>query len=169
MQYEKLYACGKITNEHINAVRANQKYLADLAPDQNISTATTVSSSKSFSDTSLDLIKKKIKIVGLDNVVLIDGPFSETMARSANLPKKIMAGIFDCDLYQSYVDAFNYIWPNLSHGGMIHLDEYYSLKFPGARIAVDEFLSNKSARLEMAPKISGDFERWHVYKMMTES
>lgn len=163
-QFESLYADGKITKEHLIAVRNNQEYLIKLSLEKNISTAMTVSTSKAFSDTSLSLIKNKIKIIGLDNVVLIDGPFSETMVKSSNMPEKVMAGIFDCDLYQSYLDAFNSVWPRLTCGGMIHLDEYYSLKFPGARIAVDEFVSQKSARLEMVPRITGDFERWCVYK-----
>ena len=47
---------------------------------------------------------------------------------------------------------------------MIYLDEYYSLKFPGARIATDEFLNGKSAQLNMAHQTKGEFERWHVIK-----
>lgn len=83
---------------------------------------------------------------------------------AAKYPIKIMAAILDCDLYQSYKDAFNYIWPNLEVGGMMHLDEYYSLKFPGARLATDEFIRDKKAKLEMCKQKKGDFERWHLYK-----
>ena len=44
-------------------------------------------------------------------------------------PKKVMAVLMDCDLYDSYMDTFNFVWSRLNNGGMIYLDEYYSLKF----------------------------------------
>ena len=136
---------------------------AALHSGVNIPLADKISTSGLFNETSKDFVKNKLDIVGLDNVVLIDGPFIETMT-TAKYPIKIMAAILDCDLYQSYKDAFNYIWPNLEVGGMIHLDEYYSLKFPGARLATDEFIRDKKAKLEMCEQKKGDFERWHLYK-----
>jgi len=51
--------------------------------------------------------------------------------------------LLDCDLYQSYRTALEYIWPRLSAGGFIFLDEYFSLKFRRARIACDEFFEGK--------------------------
>lgn len=77
----------------------------------------------------------------------------------------IMAAVIDCDLYQSYLDTFAFVWPRLVDGGFIHLDEYYSLKFPGARLATDEFLQDKNAKLEMAQTKPGDFERWFCRKI----
>ena len=56
---------------------------------------------------------------------------------------KVMSAVIDCDLYKSYQDSLNFIWPKLSEGGFIHLDEYYSLKYPGARRATLEFISDK--------------------------
>ena len=70
----------------------------------------------------------------------------------------------DCDLYQSYIETYNFIWPRLEEGAMIYLDVYYSLKFPGARRATNEFVHGKAARLEMSPRSPGDFERWHLIK-----
>ena len=46
---------------------------------------------------------------------------------------KVMSAVIDCDLYESYQDSLNFIWYKLSKRGFIHLDEYYSLKYPGAR------------------------------------
>ena len=35
-----------------------------------------ISSSGAFSDTSIGLLKRKIGLVGLDNIILVDGPFN---------------------------------------------------------------------------------------------
>ena len=48
---------------------------------------------------------------------------------------------------------------------MIYLDEYYSLKFPGARIATDEFVkSHGAAELERFQSDLAEFERWGLWK-----
>lgn len=79
--------------------------------------------------------------------------------------KKIMCALMDCDLYQSYITSFNFIWPRLINGGLIYLDEYYSLKFPGARIATNEFIeSHGEAALERFSTDNSEFERWGMWK-----
>jgi len=80
-------------------------------------------------------------------------------------PKEIMCGLMDCDLYQSYLETFHFVWPRLSIGGLIYLDEYYSLKFPGARIASDEFIQlNPEAVIHQFKTSPGEFERWGIIK-----
>ena len=46
----------------------------------------------------------------------------------------------------------------------IYLDEYYSLKFAGARIATNEFFNDKNEKPIMHKKVKGDFERWSITK-----
>ena len=77
---------------------------------------------------------------------------------------ELMAAILDCDLYESYHTSLNFIWPKLSDNGYIYLDEYYSLKFPGAMIATDEFFQTKRQKPICHMKEKGDFERWSVIK-----
>lgn len=159
-EYERMYKEGMIDEDHINAVTQNlewKKALSSEALNKDIS------SSGSFSDTSLDLLKRKIELVDLDNIVLIDGVFSETMNNDTDI-NKIMAVVVDCDLYQSYLDTFEFVWPLLEQGGFIHLDEYYSLKFPGAKLATDEFFKDRAISLKMANTKIGDFQRWHAIK-----
>ena len=159
-EYERMAKEGMIHENHINAVRQNlqwKKALSSKELDKDIS------SSGSFSDTSLELLRKKIELTNLDNIVLVDGVFSETMNEDLDI-KKIMAVVVDCDLYQSYLDTFKFVWPRLEQGGFIHLDEYYSLKFPGAKLATDEFFKEKNVNLQMSDIKPGDFERWHAIK-----
>lgn len=161
-KFEELHSLGRITDQHMDAVRRN------LAWRQAMSgipmNSSNISSSGDFSGTSLDFVKKKIELAGLDNVVLVDGLFSETMAPKTEVPSKIMAVLMDCDLYESYLQTFNFVWPRLSSQGMVYLDEYYSLKFAGARIATDEFMVDRGGKLVKAPQKPGDFERWYIQK-----
>ncbi len=60
----------------------------------------------------------------------------------------------------------SYISEYLRIDGYVHLDEYYSIKFPGARIACEEFLSSNDTNLSLkkndTPK--EEFERWYLEK-----
>ena len=76
----------------------------------------------------------------------------------------IFAVLMDCDLYASHMITLDFVWPKLNNGGFIYFDEYYSLKFPGARIATDEFFMDKIEKPKMFNKIKGDFERWGITK-----
>ena len=41
---------------------------------------------------------------------------------------------------KGYKITLQIFWPRLSINGRLFLDEYYSLKFPGARITVNNFI-----------------------------
>lgn len=153
---------GSITKEHYDDVILSWKMRSEISgsPVNSFS----VSGSGDFSLTSRALVEKKIEILGLDNIVLVDGSFQETMVDGVG-PDSIMCTLMDCDLYQSHINTFDYVWPRLVSGGLIYLDEYYSLKFPGARIATSEFLeSHDDAVLERFPSDRGEFERWGMWK-----
>jgi hypothetical protein len=45
----------------------------------------------------------------------------------------------DVDLYQPIFDSLEYFWPRMAKGGIIALDDYGSMAYPGAKKAVDEF------------------------------
>ena len=122
-----------------------------------------ISSSGEFEETSLKILNKKIEYLQLENVVLVQGDFSETMKNSQGIDK-VMSAVIDCDLYESYQDSLNFIWPKLSKGGFIHLDEYYSLKYPGARRATLEFINDKPDAFLDEKSLDGDFESWFLTK-----
>tara|TARA_B100000963_G_C22586105_1_gene653184 strand:- start:14 stop:769 length:756 start_codon:yes stop_codon:yes gene_type:complete len=161
-QFKKLYDENKITKEHYEKSLHNITIKESLADKKlnplNISTST------NFSDTSIEHVQKKINMFKLDNIELVKGDFENTMTQSQPYPNKIFACLIDCNLYDSYIDTLNFVWPRLEVGGMIYVDEYYSLKFPGARIATDKFLADKNADLICYPKIEGEFERWYIIK-----
>ena len=162
--FKILHAKRKISDAHYEAVKRNleiKQRLGNAAPN-----ASNISTSGDFSHTSRQLVEAKIKLLGLDNIVLVEGVFSETMSSELG-PSTIFAAMIDCDLYQSHWHAFEFIWPRLNNGGLIQLDEYYSLKFPGARWACDEFLGlrGKHRLIKIEPDGHDQFERWAVIKL----
>lgn len=161
--FQELYLEGHITAEHLEKVQRNIAVRSTLS--QKSVNVSDISSSGNFSGTSRELVEKKIALLGLDNIVLIEGPFEHTMGKKKNGPDEIMAALMDCDLYESYRTAFSFFQSKLVQGGMIYLDEYYSLKFPGARYATNEFLAdNPDFRLSCYQKDFGDFERWFLLR-----
>ena len=124
-----------------------------------------ISSSIDFSGTSLSFIENKIKILNLKNVQIIKGDITKTIPKffSKN-SKKIMACNFDIDLYEPYKIALPYIWGNLVKGGYIHLDEYYSLKFPGPRIAILDFLRKNKIKINYNNSRKTEFKRCYIKK-----
>lgn len=136
------------------------EYNSKIQPQAN-----NISSSGAFNDTSLDFVNKKIDHFELDNIVLIEGSFENTIPRiEDSFDEKIFAANIDCDLYLGYKLALDFCWKGLINNGFIHLDEYYSLKFPGAKIATDEFCSLKNIRPIKLDSRAGEFERWAIIK-----
>tara|TARA_B100000963_G_scaffold348123_1_gene355246 strand:- start:1612 stop:2427 length:816 start_codon:yes stop_codon:yes gene_type:complete len=117
-----------------------------------------------FQNTSFDLLLEKIERFSLENVSLIKGEFKDTIPNHFSISKrKVFSANIDCDLYEGYKICLPFVFNNLVDGGFIHLDEYYSLKYPGAKIATDEFLCrNKNAILKKNSTRQGEFDRYSI-------
>ena len=63
----------------------------------------------------------------------------------------------------SYKECLNLLYDKVISGGSIIFDEYYSHKYPGARIAIDEFFKGKTGHFEKYITPEG-FERWCFVK-----
>ncbi|MBT6170441.1 MAG: hypothetical protein HOH98_06805 [Flavobacteriaceae bacterium] len=121
--------------------------------------------SSNFSDSKFDILKKKIDLLGLDNIILVKGDFKDTIPPFfKNFDNSIFSINIDCDLYEGYKLVFENTWNLLNHKSYIHLDEYYSLRYPGARIATDDFLKNKLQKPFKQQTPIGEFERWGILK-----
>ena len=161
--FEKLYIEGKISADHLAQHHRRVKHRGFIK--NAIINEKNISSSETFEDSSKHNILRKIDYLNLTNIKLIEGNFTDTMNADAQGPDKISAALLDCDLYASYLAALEFIWPRLTSGGIIFFDEYFSLKFPGARIAVDEFLEPFSNDFTLKCYKSDDiFERWIAVK-----
>ena len=125
--------------------------------NQNIST------SNDFSDVSIKELKDKIKFLKLKNIILVKGNFNKTVPQYIKISNKYLLNI-DSDLYESYKIVLSNLYPKLVKGGMIHLDEYFSLKFPGARIAKNQFVSENDLKLKKIKNFDWEFDRYFIQK-----
>lgn len=94
-----------------------------------------------FSDTSLEEVKA---LVGHEDfVVYHPGFIPETFPKDA----KIAFAHVDVDIYQSVKDSLEFIYPRMTQGGIILLDDYGHYTCAGARDATDEFFIDKPCRV----------------------
>jgi len=85
----------------------------------------------------------------IDSIILKPGNVSEVLSSSS---AEISLLHLDLDLYQSYRDALHLTWDRLQSGAVVLFDEYDSpsdiKKWPGAKVAIDEFARDKSIEIE---------------------
>ena len=145
--------------KRIKVLHKIRSSLVDLDPSN-------ISDAGDFSDTSLKGLQKKIEDLGLDNIRIIEGDFAKTVPNFfKHYDGCLFSANIDCDLYDGYKIVLPHIEGLLSKNGYVHLDEYYSLKFPGAKIATDEFLESSTLILKSQPSVpSHEFERWYLTK-----
>jgi hypothetical protein len=144
--FKILFKDGLITKEHYEKAAVRTK---DFTDETHLS-------AEYFMD-----VKKVFGIADdFKNAILVEGPFDDTLNK---FKEKIAILYLDCDLYQSYMDCLNSLYPSLVSGGVVIFDEYYSLKYPGARLAVIEFFKEKGGYFEMYQTEEG-FERWCYVK-----
>ena len=130
------------------------------------STLSELGKSGLFKKTSYKMLLNKIEELSLTNITLIKGDFKDTLEKHfLKKNRKIFSANVDCDLYEGYKKCLPIIFKYLEVGGFVNLDEYYSLKYPGAKIATDEFLlKNKNAVLSSSATRKGEFPRFYLSK-----
>ena len=124
--FSKLFSDKEITEEHYNKAKTRTNDLTSLDHLE--------------SEYFLDVDKVFINCEQFNNITLLKGTFNEV---TPSFNKKISVLHLDGDLYESYLTCLNNLYDNVVKGGCIIFDEYYSHKYPGARVAVNEFFSNK--------------------------
>lgn len=127
-----------------------------------------ISSSEEFQKNPKKELFDKIKFLNLKNIKIIEGDFNSTVKNFfKNYSDKIFSVNLDSDLYESYNLVLPLVYEKLSLGGYIHLDEYYSLKFPGCKIAVDEFCKKNNVRVTKNTNYEWEFKRFCILKKKT--
>ncbi len=81
-----------------------------------------------------------------------EGWFSDTLPKG--LPKKISFAHLDGDFYSSILESLIYVYPKLSKGAIVIIDDYCNPKIhdvsnilPGVKKACDEFLKDKKEKV----------------------
>ena len=71
-----------------------------------------------------------------DRVVFVKGFFRDTMPHLINYVEKISLLRLDGDMYESTIDVLNYMYPKVSIGGYIIVDDW---KLPNCRAAIEDY------------------------------
>lgn len=79
--------------------------------------------------------------VGNRDLRTIKGPVEETLAQPTNLPERIAILRLDTDFYESTRAELEILYPRLSRGGVLIIDDYG--EWAGARKAVDEYFARQ--------------------------
>lgn len=65
------------------------------------------------------------------------------------VPESISFAYLDGDYYHSVLDPLKLIWPNLTPGAIVLVDDYANEALPGAAKAVDEWLRTHPAKIRV--------------------
>ena len=98
---------------------------------------------KDFFPTKEEVIKILLKF-NIENDMmptLIQGKTQDTLKLKDNIPDQISFLRLDTDIYEPTIDQLNRLYPILSSGGVLHIDDYGHC--PGVKKAVDEYFANK--------------------------
>jgi O-methyltransferase len=89
-----------------------------------------------------DVVKATFSSLGLPvddrRISLVRGLFADTLPNYGDV--KIAVAHLDCDWYEPVAYCLNYVWPRLSPGGFIILDDYND--WEGCKKAADEFMAS---------------------------
>ncbi len=83
--------------------------------------------------------------VGNRELRTVRGPVEDTLTRPENLPEKIALLRLDTDFYESTKAELEILYPRLSSGGVLIIDDYG--EWAGARKAVDEYFAGQAVWL----------------------
>ncbi len=79
--------------------------------------------------------------------VLVSGFFEKTLSRQPTGPVAFVH--LDCDLYASYKEAIEELYPRMETGAIMTFDEYGSERWPGCTSAVNQFLLESGEQLRV--------------------
>jgi hypothetical protein len=90
----------------------------------------------------------------------VRGFFSQTLSQFSS--HQFCFVHLDCDIYESYKECLDFLYPRLIPGGVIVFDDYRSPKWPGAEKAVDEFFADRPETVELCS--DRQHSSWYIRK-----
>ena len=95
---------------------------------------------------SLDEVKDNLRAFGvsMDNLMFVEGDVCQTLLNERNIPAKISVLRLDTDWYESTRKELEVLYPRLSRGGVLIIDDYGY--WSGARKAVDDYFKTHGNR-----------------------
>ncbi len=122
-----IYACDSFEGFSLSELNKERKLHLTKALDE------------AFTSTSYEYVKRKIKKLGVNDIVVpIKGFFQDTLAQ---INSDFCFALIDCDLKDSLVYCAEVIWPNLASNGRMVFDDYTNEYFKGARLGIELFIN----------------------------
>jgi len=100
-----------------------------------------------------DTVLKKYLKYDIKKPIIVSSYFSELTHN--DFPEKIAFAHLDSDIYQSMYDSLNLVYPLISKGGFILIDDYLSTRWEGTTKAVSDFLLDKPEKVINLPGSNG--------------
>lgn len=94
---------------------------------------------------SLDKVKQNLSGSQYKNIIYVVGDVCETLQETQNIPSKISLLRLDTDWFDSTKCELEILFPILSDGGSLIIDDYGHWK--GCKLAVDEYFINTNYSL----------------------
>jgi O-methyltransferase len=85
---------------------------------------------------------QQFRAANLRPPIIHKGWFNELTDK--DVPEQIAFAFLDGDFYESIMDSLKLVWPRLSPGGTVLIDDYGREALPGAERAADEFFKGKA-------------------------
>lgn len=106
---------------------------------------------------------------GLPAPRIVPGWFSDTLDR---LPDRIALAYLDVDLYAPTLTGLRAVWPRLSPGGLLVIDDYCDSDrdphawrgLPGVKRACDEFFTPLGLTVQVVPGVAGYRATGYLHK-----
>lgn len=155
----RLEELGLISSELLERVKRNQSLVKIRVASE---AQNSISNSNNFSYTSYDLVRSRISNLEFEKRVFAREEDITKELRNYLKDKKHSLILTDVDLYLLYAKTLLILFEHFLLGGKIYMAEYYSLKSPGSRLAVHDFLKEKQDATLVKLENGLDFERWII-------
>ena len=123
-------------------------------PDKSIQDASITGSSCKSGELAVSKkqLVREFKRAGLRLPVIHKGWFAGLSA--ADVPPDIAFAFLDGDFYGSVLSSLKLVWPRISPGGMVLIDDYGREALPGVERAVRDFFGGRQPQLHVAHNIA---------------
>lgn len=101
-----------------------------------------------FTKNSVEYVRRKVKALGVDDVIRVVPGFFETTLPS--IDDRFCLAFIDCDLEKSTEYCLGRLWEQVVDGGYLVVDDYENAFYPGAALAADRFFARVTYRDKFA-------------------
>jgi len=101
-----------------------------------------------FASTSFEYVVAKLRKLNMtDRIRPVQGFFQDTLAPLIAEVRQVAMAFIDCDLEESMRFCAETVWSRIPSGGIVAFDDYAEPTFPGSKLAIDAFVSERQGEI----------------------